>query len=236
MGEAGAGGTRHDSTSPPTSLQGDKDIVTSQPSGTARRLLSVPSPPACPERRQKPAGKDAQSLWSGGSMALSSTMCRLGLRRLLPLSALLLLLVVQCREPPSPAAAGDTGSWAALGQAPDEQELAPLRDAMLLVEALPWLCAAGALLVKGLGLGWALGRGLWRRWAGEKSQSASASARPRCRGHGCSQELLQLLLENRALMRRCLRHSSRHSPVPAGRRRRSPGTHRRRRVHFSALL
>ncbi|KAL2298777.1 hypothetical protein Nmel_014376, partial [Mimus melanotis] len=197
--------------------------------------MSVPSPLACPEPRQKWAGKDGQNLLSGGSLALSSTMGSQGLSWLLLPVSVLLLLWVQPVEPPR-RAAGATGSGDALPEPLEEQELAAVRDAMLVLEALPWLCAAGALLLKGLGLGWVLGQGLRRRWGEHQSQSARASARPCCRGHGCSQELLQLLLENRALVRRCLRHSSRHSPVPRGKSPRSPGTHRRRRGHFSSLL
>lgn len=68
----------------------------------------------------------------------------------------------------------------------------------------------------------------------EKSQSAWASARPCCQG--CSKELLQLLLDNRALMKMALLQSPRQRPVPRGKRRRNPGAPKRRRLHFSPLL
>ncbi|XP_048177198.1 uncharacterized protein LOC125334422 [Corvus hawaiiensis] len=251
-------------------LEGNS-LVTSQPLGTAWWLVSVPSPSPCPEPRQKSAGKDVQSLFSGGSSSVSSTMLSQGLLRLLPLS--LLLLLVQPLDPSSHAA-GDTGSWDALPQALEEQEaVAPGRDAMLVLEALPWICAAVALILRGFYVGWVLVRGLRRRW-GEvreglrqvgrcrgrhglgpggcgaraegprggaelgrpaKSQSAGASARPCCQGHGCSEELLQLLLENQALMKMSLLQSSRQRPVPRGRRRRNAGT-QKSRLHLSPLL
>ncbi|TRZ24164.1 hypothetical protein HGM15179_002850 [Zosterops borbonicus] len=164
-----------------------------------------------------------------------------GLRKLLPLSVLplsVLLLLIQPVERSSPAA-GPAGSGDALPEAPEEQEqeLAALRGAMLVLEALPVLCGALALLLRALGLCWLLGRWLWRRWGQEKSPSARSSARPRCRCHGCSRELLQLLRDNRALLRRCLRQSCRHGPEPGGKRRRRPSPHKsRRRLHFSPLL
>ncbi|RMC17842.1 hypothetical protein DUI87_05509 [Hirundo rustica rustica] len=199
--------------------------------------MSVPSPLPCPEPRQTSAGKDGQSPLS---LAFSSTMFSQGLWRLLPLSGLLLplsglLLLVQPLEPSSPAA-GDAGTWDAPAEALEEQDVAQLRATMLVLEALPWICTALALLLKGLRLCWVLGKGLRRRWGEDKSRSASASARPCCRGHGCSRELLPLLLENRALMRRCLRHSSRQRPAPRGKRPRRPGTRMRRRLRFSPLL
>lgn len=122
-------------------------------------MMSVPSLLAFPEPRQKSAGKDGQSLLSGGSLAFSSTMCSQGLWRLLPLPMVLLPLLVQPVEPPS-LAARDTGSWDALPGAMEEQELAPMTTAMLVVEALLWLCAAVALLVKGLWLGLVLDQAL----------------------------------------------------------------------------
>ncbi|XP_031982255.1 uncharacterized protein LOC116452170 [Corvus moneduloides] len=211
----------------PFTLYGNS-LVTSQPLGTAWWLVSVPSPSPCPEPRQKSAGKDVQSLFSGGSSSVSSTMLSQGLLRLLP-------LLVQPLDPSSHAA-GDTGSWDALPQALEEQEaVAPGRDAMLVLEALPWICAAVALILRGFYVGWVLVRGLRRRWGEAKSQSAGASARPCCQGHGCSEELLQLLLENQALMKMSLLQSSRQRPVPRGRRRRNAGT-QKSRLHLSPLL
>ncbi|RMC17908.1 hypothetical protein DUI87_05577 [Hirundo rustica rustica] len=127
--------------------------------------MSVPSPLPCPEPRQTSAGKDGQSPLS---LAFSSTMFSQGLWRLLPLSGLLLplsglLLLVQPLEPSSPAA-GDAGTWDAPAEALEEQDVAPLRATMLVLEALPWICTALALLLKGLRLCWVLGKGLRRRW------------------------------------------------------------------------
>lgn len=140
-------------------------------------MISVPSPSPCPEPRQKPAGKDVQSLFSGGSSSVSSTMLSQGLSRLLQLSVLLLL--VQPLDPSSHAA-GDTGTWDALPQALEEQEaMAPMRDTMLFLEALPWICAAVALILRGIYLGWTLVRGLRRRW-GEVREGLGQVGR--CRG------------------------------------------------------
>lgn len=68
----------------------------------------------------------------------------------------------------------------------------------------------------------------------EKSQSAWASARPCCQG--CSKELLQLLLDNRALMKMALLQSSRQRPVPRGTRAKKCGLWQRRGLQFSHRL
>lgn len=80
-------------------------------------------------------------------MAFGSSMFRQGLWLLLLLSVL--LLPVQPLERSSPAA-GDTGTWDALPEPLEEQDTAALRDAMVVLEALPWICTAVTLLLKGL--------------------------------------------------------------------------------------
>ncbi|RLW11225.1 hypothetical protein DV515_00001809, partial [Chloebia gouldiae] len=101
------------------------------------------------------------------------------------------------------------------------------------VALLSWSRLILDLLVTGILLGWWLCKRLRRRRREEKQQSPAASAGTGCRRRGCCKELLQLLRDNRALMRLCLRH--RPPQRPRDRRPRKWGVWNRRRLYFSPL-
>lgn len=122
----------------------------------------------------------------GGSSSVSSTMVDQLLSALLQVAVLLLL--VQPLEPSSHPAAVETGSWDVLPQAPEEEDVAPMRDIWLVLEALPFVLGALGLLLRTMKLSWVLGKWLWRRW-GEVSEGLRQVGR--CWGPGVAKALGQ---------------------------------------------
>ncbi|XP_023801884.1 uncharacterized protein LOC111943077 [Cyanistes caeruleus] len=83
------------------------------------------------------------------------------------------------------------------------------------------------LLIIGMAMGWSLGKRIQRCWRERNLQSPSGRAGPRChRRQGCPTELMQLLMDNRDLMRLLLRDS----PQPTTKTAAKEGSDRRLRT------
>ncbi|XP_053853523.1 uncharacterized protein LOC128818317 [Vidua macroura] len=214
---------RLDATVPTGLLQGDgcRASVTSQPLGTVRWLASAASP--CPEPGQKRARTErGQSL----CVSRSSTMAGQGFPWLLPLA---LLVILDRPLDTSSRPAGDAGTSALLAEVPEQWDVCPATTPLEHVELLSLSCVALDLLVTGVSLSWWLRKRLRSCWREEKHQSPSVSAGTGCQRHGCCKELLQLLRDNRALMRLCVRPLQR----PRKKKPRKWGIWNRRRLYFS---
>ncbi|KAL9851366.1 uncharacterized protein GJ701_004245 [Geothlypis trichas] len=131
------------------------------------------------------------------------------------LQVYLLMLLVHPLDPSS-RPERDMGTSGLLPEELELQDVDPEAAPWVDLALVSWTCFLVGLLIAGIVLGCYLARRLWRRWREEKLRSRPARAVPPCcgccRGRGCPRKLLQLLRQNRALMRLCLRHRPRQRP------------------------
>ncbi|XP_056340546.1 uncharacterized protein LOC130249622 [Oenanthe melanoleuca] len=158
--------------------------------------------------------------------AAMELVCSTMLGRTFPWLMLLGLIAILGRPVDIPSLpATDTDTAAVLDDILEQQDVYPEKNPSGHTMLPSWGGIALDLLVTGVSFGW----WLRRRWRQEKRQRPSDSPGTGCHGYECRKELLQLLRDNRALMRMCLGRR----PLPGEKRLRKWGLWKRRRLYFS---